>query len=57
VQRTCGGTCHGINDVIGVKRDREAWTAMVESMVARGANATQGEIKVIVEYLVRHFGK
>jgi quinoprotein glucose dehydrogenase len=57
VQRTCGGTCHGINDVIGVKRDRAAWTAMVESMVARGANAKQAEIEVIVEYLVRHFGR
>jgi quinoprotein glucose dehydrogenase len=57
VQRTCGGTCHAIDTVIGVNRDRAAWTAMVDSMVARGANAKQAEIKVIVDYLVQHFGK
>ena len=57
VQRTCGGTCHAIDAVVGVKRDRAAWTAMVESMVARGANAKQPEIQVIIDYLVRHFGK
>jgi quinoprotein glucose dehydrogenase len=57
VQRTCGGSCHAIDAVIGVKRDRAAWTAMVESMVARGANAKQPDIQQIVDYLVRHFGK
>jgi quinoprotein glucose dehydrogenase len=56
VQRTCGGSCHGIDAVIGMRRDRAAWTAMVESMVARGANAKQPEIQRIVDYLVRHFG-
>jgi hypothetical protein len=57
VQRTCGGTCHGIDTVTGVKRDRAEWTAMVENMVARGANAKVAQVKAIVDYLVGHFGK
>jgi hypothetical protein len=29
---------------------------MVENMVARGATAKHSEVKLSVEYLVRHFG-
>ena len=57
LQKTCGGTCHALDTVLGVKRDRAAWVAMVENMVARGANAKEAEMKVIVDYLARHFGK
>jgi quinoprotein glucose dehydrogenase len=57
VQRTCGASCHPIGVVTGVRRDRAAWIAMVENMVARGATAKEAEVKQIVEYLVRHFGK
>jgi cytochrome c5 len=57
VQRTCSGTCHGLDAVTGVRRNRAAWTAMVDNMVARGANAKDNETKVIVDYLVKYFGK
>lgn len=57
VRRTCGGRCHNLDAVLGVRRDRAEWVTMVDSMVARGANAKEGEIKLIVEYLVRYFGK
>jgi hypothetical protein len=43
--------------VIGVKRDRAAWTAMVDSMVARGARATEAEKKQILDYLITQVGK
>jgi len=56
VQRSCGGPCHGINSVTGVRRDRAAWTAMVDNMIARGATVKDSETKVIVDYLVKHFG-
>ncbi|HYO83638.1 MAG TPA: pyrroloquinoline quinone-dependent dehydrogenase [Bryobacteraceae bacterium] len=56
VQRTCGGTCHGMNSVVGMKRNRAGWVAMVESMVARGAVAKPPEMQQIIDYLVRHFG-
>jgi quinoprotein glucose dehydrogenase len=57
VQRTCGGACHGLDTVTGVRRDRAAWTAMVDNMVARGAKAKDNEIKAIIDYLVQNFGK
>lgn len=57
LQRTCGGTCHALNAVTGVRRGRAAWTAMVDNMVARGANANGKEVKLIVDYLVMYFGK
>jgi len=57
VQRTCGGACHTIGTVIGMRRDPAAWSAMVDTMVARGARAKDAEVKQIVDYLSQHFGK
>ncbi len=57
VQRACGISCHDIETVTGVRRDRAAWTALVETMVARGARVEGGELSEIVAYLTRHFGK
>ncbi len=57
LQRACGSTCHKLDVVVGARRDPAAWAAMVDNMVARGANAKEAEVKSIVEYLVRHFGR
>lgn len=57
VQRSCGRPCHTVEAVVGVRRDRAAWAAMVDSMIARGARAKENEINLIVDYLVQHFGK
>ncbi len=57
VQRACGTTCHNIGVVVGTRRDRLAWTAMVDSMVSRGARATREEVNQILDYLVTYFGK
>jgi hypothetical protein len=57
VERTCGASCHRLDAVLGVRRDRAAWTAMVDNMVARGANAKDNDVKIIVDYLAQHFGK
>jgi hypothetical protein len=40
-----------------MRRDRAAWTAMVENMIARGAKAREAEIRTIIDYLVTHAGK
>jgi quinoprotein glucose dehydrogenase len=57
LQRTCGRACHTIDVVTGTRRDRAAWAAMVDDMVARGAAAKEDDIKLIIDYLVTHFGK
>ncbi len=56
VQRTCGGPCHSIETVTGIRRNRVAWAAIVDTMIARGATAKDSEVKTIVDYLAKHFG-
>lgn len=57
LQRTCGASCHTLDAVVGVRRDRQSWAAMVDNMVTRGARAREDELKLILGYLVRHAGK
>lgn len=57
MQRTCGGPCHNLDTALGMRRNRAGWAAMVDSMIARGANAKEAEAKAIVEYLTAQFGK
>ena len=54
-QKICGTTCHGPDIVGGSGRTRDQWTAVVNSMVARGAKATEPELLQIVQYLSSHF--
>jgi glucose dehydrogenase len=57
LQRTCGTGCHAI-EVVTSQRMKEAdWNAMVQSMVARGAKASDEEVKVIVDYLTKTLGR
>jgi hypothetical protein len=57
VQRTCGMQCHNVDAALSLRRDRAAWTAMVENMVARGARANEAQTREIIDYLVQHFGR
>ncbi|HYP07542.1 MAG TPA: c-type cytochrome [Bryobacteraceae bacterium] len=54
--KVCGTTCHG-SDIVGATgRTREQWTGVVNSMVARGAKATDTELVQIIQYLSANFG-
>ena len=55
-QKVCGTTCHGPDIISGSGRTRDQWTGVVNSMVARGAKATDTELLQIVQYLSSHFG-
>ncbi len=57
VQRACGGTCHTLETVTGMRRERKAWEAMVGNMIARGAAVKDDEVKLVVDYLATHFGR
>jgi quinoprotein glucose dehydrogenase len=57
VERACGRRCHGLNAVTAVRRDRAAWAAMVDTMIARGASVKDSEVKAVVDYLAAHYGK
>src|SRR3954454_2015950 len=54
-QKVCGSTCHGPDIVMGNGRTRDQWTAVVNSMVARGAKASEPELAQIITYLSSNF--
>src|SRR5437773_890838 len=55
-QKVCGSTCHGPDIMMGKGRTRDQWTAVVNTMVGRGAKASEAELIQISEYLSSHFG-
>ena len=55
VQRVCGSTCHGSEIVMGKGYTRDGWGAVANSMVSRGAKASETELTEIVDYLSKSF--
>ncbi len=56
VTRTCGTTCHSIEAVTAQRMNAKDWNATVQAMVARGAQASDTEVKTIVDYLAHTYG-
>jgi glucose dehydrogenase len=56
VEKTCGTGCHSVEVVTSQRMNEKEWNAVVQSMVARGAQASDAEVKVIVEYLAKTLG-
>jgi len=57
VEKTCGTGCHSLEVVTSQRMNEKEWNAVVQSMVARGAQASDAEVKVIVEYLGKTLGR
>src|SRR5437667_11593591 len=53
--KVCGSTCHGPDIIMGKGRTRDQWTAVVNTMVSRGAKASTAELTQISEYLSSNF--
>ncbi|MBV9442821.1 MAG: PQQ-binding-like beta-propeller repeat protein [Acidobacteriaceae bacterium] len=56
VRKTCGTSCHSLDVLKSQRTDQKGWNAIVQNMVAHGAQASDAEIKVIVHYLATNFG-
>jgi mono/diheme cytochrome c family protein len=56
VERACTG-CHDASLVMFTREDEEGWTVIVNNMAARGAKATEDELRVIAAYLAAHFNR
>lgn len=54
--RACSD-CHGMEVIEGQRRTRKQWQVSVDDMVARGAEASEPDVKAIVEYLTRALGR
>jgi len=56
LERTCGTTCHSVEVVTSQRMSAKGWDAVVQNMVARGARASDAEMKAIVQYLGATYG-
>ena len=54
-ERVCGA-CHGVETVVSERHTKAEWQKISDDMVARGADATDADIKSIVEYLTKNCG-
>src|SRR5258708_2758821 len=54
VLRVCGSTCHGPQLVSGKGYSPQGWSAVVNSMLARGAKASAEEFNEMVDYLAKN---
>lgn len=57
VNKTCGTGCHTVEVVTSQRMNAADWNAVVHNMVARGAEASEGEAQAIVEYLSQTLGR
>ena len=57
VDKTCGTGCHAVEVVTSQRMNAAGWNAVVQNMVARGAQASEGDVKAIVEYLSKTLGR
>ena len=57
VEKTCGTSCHSVEVVATQRMSRSEWSSVVHSMLARGARASDAEVRTIVDYLARTLGR
>jgi len=49
--------CHSADPVLTLHRAREEWKDTVDAMKGYGAEATDEQLGIILDYLVKNFGK
>jgi len=54
VQEMCT-PCHTLSNVVRARMTKERWAAVVDDMVARGADGTDDEIEQVIDYLAANF--
>ena len=50
-------SCHGVENFTSKRHSREDWKSVVETMIGYGAEATNEQAEIIVNYLTKHFDK
>ena len=56
VVRVCT-SCHGVSAIAEIRTSKKGWTDTVNEMAGRGADGTDEDFAVIIDYLSTHFGK
>jgi hypothetical protein len=55
VERTCV-SCHALKVVTAKRASKEQWATLVDQMISRGADLSDDEIGIVVDYLGKNFG-
>jgi cytochrome c5 len=55
VQTACS-QCHSLDVVVGQPRSREGWSEVVSQMVGNGAELSDDDYNVVIEYLATYLG-
>jgi competence protein ComEA len=53
--KTCT-TCHDLGVLTSMTGTADIWQSVVDDMKSRGADASEADFKVIVDYLAKYFG-
>jgi mono/diheme cytochrome c family protein len=56
VERICN-ECHGPENYVKKRLTKDGWEKVVQDMIEKGAQGTDAEFDIVVEYLSKHFGK
>ena len=56
LEGTCT-VCHNLDRVTSKQYDKDEWEGIVQSMRDKGAELSDDDATVLVEYLVKNFGK
>ncbi len=51
------GSCHSINKATSKNKTEKGWLSTVQKMKKKGAAVNDEEVKDIVEYLTKNYGK
>jgi cytochrome c5 len=57
VLQTACTACHGLDGVVRLHLDKDGWEGLVSSMVSNGAQVDTKDFPVLIDYLVKNFGK
>lgn len=56
VQKICID-CHGPENFVKRRLDKDGWEKVVSNMIEKGASGTDEEFDIVVAYLTKTFGK
>ena len=55
VERSCA-KCHTLEGIVNARLSKERWAYVIDDMVLRGAEGTDVELNLMIEYLAKNFG-
>jgi hypothetical protein len=55
IQKACAG-CHSLKVVTSKRATHDEWAALVDQMISKGAEVSDDDLEVVVQYLATHYG-